>query len=294
MTFASTHQGGNLSAMRRRPVLVYFILAYLIAWGGVLLLVLPVGLSATPEDLAALFGPVFLAMALGPSLASVILTAILDGRAGLKALFGGLLHWRAGPRDYLPALLLVPATALLVLIAFASFSPVYTPALFGPGGGLPLLATGIVIGLAAGAFEELGWTGFAARRLLVERSVVATALLIGIPHGVWHLLVGYYWGEGASYGLLFVPYFIMAWIVALVALRLLIVWLFRHTESTLIAVLAHASYSGGLVMLWPTGTSPAEQTLWTAVFAMMLLGVVAALVWVRGTGDRPLTPRSSS
>ena len=293
MTMVFASENSLVSVIRRHPVLAYFVLAYLIAWGGILLVALPVGgLSASPEALAPLAGPVFIAMALGPSLASVILTALLDGRAGLRALFGGVRRWRIGIRYYAAALFVVPAVALLVLFAFSAFSPVYTPA-FLAGGGVPLLLTGVVFGLVAGGFEELGWTGFAAPRLLSGHTVVATALLIGVPHGIWHLLAGYYWGEGASYGLLFIPYFIMAWIVALVALRLLIVWLYRRTGSTLIAMLAHAGNTGGLLMLWPTGTSPFEQTLWTAVFAVALLGVVAALVWVRGAGNR-FTSRSSS
>lgn len=294
MTMVFASENSLVSVIRRHAVLAYFVLAYLIAWGGILLVALPVGgLAAAPEALAPLAGPVFIAMALGPSLASIILTALLDGRAGLRALFGGVVRWRIGVRYYAAALFVVPAVALLVLLVFSGFSSVYTPA-FLAGGGATLLLTGLVFGLVAGAFEELGWTGFAAARLLSGHTVVATALLIGVLHGVWHLLAGYYWGDGASYGLLFIPYFIMAWIVALVALRLLIVWLYRRTGSTLIAMLAHAGNTGGLLMLWPTGTSPSEQTLWTAVFAVMLLGVVAALVRVRGTGDRPLTPRSSS
>jgi len=293
MTMVFASENSLVSVIRRHPVLAYFVLAYLIAWGGILLVALPVGgLSASPEALAPLAGPVFIAMALGPSLASVILTALLDGRAGLRALFGGVRRWRIGIRYYAAALFVVPAVALLVLFAFSAFSPVYTPA-FLAGGGVPLLLTGVVFGLVAGGFEELGWTGFAAPRLLSGHTVVGAALLIGVPHGIWHLLAGYYWGEGASYGLLFIPYFIMAWIVALVALRLLIVWLYRRTGSTLIAMLAHAGNTGGLLMLWPTGTSPFEQTLWTAVFAVALLGVVAALVWVRGAGNR-FTSRSSS
>ncbi len=264
-----------MSAIRRHPVLSYFLLAFAIAWAGVFML-LPAG-DPGKEELDALLGPVFIAMALGPSLASVLLTAVLGGRSGIKALFGGLVRWRTGPGYYLLALVLVPATALLVLGIFAAVSPVFTPILFSTAGGVPVLITGVSVGLAAGLTEELGWTGFATRRLLIGRSVVAVGLTIGFLHGFWHLLVEYYWGDGASYGRWFIPYFIVAWVLPLTALRLLIVWVFHRTQSTLIAALTHASYTGALVMLWPVGISQGEEMLWTGAFAATLGAAFVAL-----------------
>jgi len=264
-----------MSAIRRHPVPSYVLLAIAIAWGGAFML-LPAG-DPGKEELDALLAPVFVAMALGPSLASVLLTAFLDGRAGIKALFGGLVRWRTGVGYYLLALVLVPATALLVLGLFSAFSPVFTPTLFGAAGGIPLLAAGVFVGLAAGLMEELGWTGFATRRLMIGRGVVAVGLTIGVLHGFWHLFVDYYWGDGTSYGRLFIPDFIVAWVLPLTALRLLIVWLFERTQSTLIAALTHASYTGALVMFWPGGISPGEEMLWTGAFAVALGGAFVAL-----------------
>ncbi|MEO8685266.1 MAG: hypothetical protein ABI414_10570, partial [Devosia sp.] len=179
-----------LTAVRRRPVLSYFVLTFAISWGGILLLVLPGGFVPTRTELGALFLPVFLAMLLGPSLSGLILAFALDGRAGIRALFATFARWRVGSRYYLLALA-APVIALIVLGIFSAFSPIFTPTIFGATGGFPLLATGIGIGLAAGFLEELGWTGFAARRLLLTQNVVATGVLIGVPHGLWHFLVGY-------------------------------------------------------------------------------------------------------
>lgn len=267
---------GAVSVVRLHPILSYFLLAFAISWGGILLLVLPGGLHQTSDQLDALFVPVFLVMLVGPSLSAVILTLMLEGRAGIGALFGTFARWRVGGRYYLLALA-APAVALVVLGTFSVFSPIFIPTIFGPTGGLPLLATGTIIGLAAGFLEELGWTGFAARRLLTTQGVIATAVLIGVPHGLWHFLVGYFWGDGASFGLLFIPYFVLAWIVTLTALRLLIVWLYQRTQSGLIAALTHASYTCALMVLWPVGTSPAETMIWTGVFAVALLAAVVAL-----------------
>lgn len=276
MTNMSTLSGKAGTVVRERPVLAYFLLAFVISWGGIAVLVIPGGLPKTSAELEALFLPVFLVMLCGPSIAGLAMTLLLDGRAGLRALFHTFMRWRVGIGYYLFALV-APAIALIVLGAFSAFSPIFIPTLFGTTGGLPLLAVSLVIGLAAGFLEELGWTGFAARRLLTTKSVLATAVLIGVPHGIWHLLVGYFWGDGASFGLLFIPYFVVAWIVTLTALRLLIVWLYQRTQSGLIAALAHASYTASLMALWPVGTSPSETMIWTGVFALALLAAAVAL-----------------
>ncbi len=110
-------------------------------------------------------------------------------------------------------------------------------------------------------------------------------MAIGVLHGFWHLLVAYYWGDGASYGRLFIPYFIVAWVLPLTVLRLLIVWVFQRTQSILIAALTHSSYTGALVMFWPVGTSPREEMLWAGVFGAALDAAVTALN-VLGTKNR--------
>jgi membrane protease YdiL (CAAX protease family) len=264
------------SFVRQHQVLAYFLLTFAISWGGILAIVLVAGLPGTTAALNALFLPVFVAMALGPSLAGLTLTFAFEGRAGLLHLARSLTRWRIAAPCYVLALA-TPVVALVVLGIFSAFSPAYTPTVFGSSGGVPLLVTGIVIGVAAGFLEELGWTGFAARRLLSTRSVVATAVLIGVPHGLWHFLVAYFWGDGASYGLLFIPYFVVAWVVTLTALRLLIVWLYQRTQSGLIATLTHAGYTASLTALWPAGLTPMETIAWTSAFALTLGALALAL-----------------
>jgi hypothetical protein len=133
-------------------LLAFFGLAYGISWGCIALI-----LSATGFDLSTLrpldTGLIFVAMLLGPSASGLILTAHLEGRAGLRRLWLSLARWQIEGRWVALALLLMPALLLAVLLPLAVF---YDPA-FAPGFQWQLFA----IGLAAGSFEELGWTGFA-------------------------------------------------------------------------------------------------------------------------------------
>jgi len=48
-----------------------------------------------------------------------------------------------------------------------------------------------VIGLSAGTFEEIGWTGFATRRLLKRWRPFVAGLTLGLVRAVWHVLVDF-------------------------------------------------------------------------------------------------------
>ena len=97
-------------------------------------------------------------MLLGPSSAGLTMTALLDSRAGLYELRSRLLRWRVALRWYALSLLTLPVLMLAVLwffsfVADPAFAPRWQWLLF-------------AIGLVAGTFEEIGWTGYATPRLL--------------------------------------------------------------------------------------------------------------------------------
>ena len=154
----------------RHPLLGYFALTFGISWGGILVV-----LGTTGFDLTVLrpldTGLIFISMLMGPSIAGLTMTALLEGRAGLLELGSRLLRWRVASRWYSLALLTLPVLMLAVLWSFSFFAD----SVFAPRFQWPLLA----IGLVAAAFEEIGWTGFAGPRLLsrpnFERCLSASA-----------------------------------------------------------------------------------------------------------------------
>lgn len=222
----------------------YFVMAFTIAWSGVLLAGSPAGM--------------FVAMLLGPSLTSIALTAVAGGAHGLRDLGSRVLHWRVGARWY-AALLLAPSVLVIALTAV------------GPGPHLGSLALA-PIGLAAGMFEELGWTGFATPRLLRRFGWFDTGLVLGIPWAIWHALPDHA-ATHAAYGALWLPH-MLEWLVALVGFRVLMTWIYTRTESVGLAMLLHASFTGSQLVLWPQ-TSPAQELVWYGTFACMLWVAVA-------------------
>jgi membrane protease YdiL (CAAX protease family) len=259
------------SWLRRHKLLAYFALAYSISWGGILIV-----LIATGFDLSALMpfetSLLFVFMLLGPSTSGLTLTVLLDGRAGMRELGSRLVLWRVGARWYAVALLTTPLFLLAILWLL---SAMVHPA-FAPRFQWALLA----IGLVAGACEEIGWTGFATPLLLTRQSPGMAGLSLGLVWALWHVLVDFRYNAGTM-GMAWPLEFAVVYVATLTPYRILMTWVYAHTPSLLLAVLMHASYTGWLLVLFPT-TSFAQGLLWQSAFAVMLW-VAAAVVLCRST-----------
>ena len=157
--------------LRRHPLLGYFALTYGISWGGILVV-----LGSTGFDLNVLrpldTGLIFVCMLLGPSIAGLSMTAVLDGRAGFRDLKSRLLRRHLALGWYALALLTMPVLMLAVLWPLSLIAD----EAFAPGFRWPLFAIGVI----AGTFEEIGWTGFATPRLLVWQRTWVAGLSLGL------------------------------------------------------------------------------------------------------------------
>jgi ABC-type sugar transport system permease subunit len=63
-----------------------------------------------------------------------------------------------------------------------------------------------------------------------------------------------------------------------IAMRVLIAWLYANSGSVLGAQLMHASSTGFLVVLSPPGVSPSQEAMWYLVYAAVLWAVVGVVV----------------
>jgi hypothetical protein len=253
------------------PLLAYYALAFAISWGGFLMVVGPGGFPGTKEQLETLLPFVAWAMLAGPSVAGILMTALIKERAGLRELLSRLPRWRVGARWYAVALLTAPLLAAAVLFALSLSSPIFTT---------DEKATVVLVGIAAGLttlFEELGWTGFAVPTLLRGRhGVLGTGLIVGLLWGAWHLLQ-ISWVSGiysAALPLaLFLPLYLFCAVAQLTAYRVLMVWVYDRTHgSVLVATLMHASLTASTIFIFtPVATGVAFLTY---------ILVLAAALWV--------------
>jgi membrane protease YdiL (CAAX protease family) len=261
--------------IKRHALLSYFTLAFALSWGAVLIVV--GGIPGPKTASEGLLPFALLAMFIGPSVAGLLLTGLVDGRAGLRTLLSRLLTWRVGGRWYAVALLIAPLSVTASLFALTLRSPVFLPGILTTSDKASLLLFGIVAGLATGFCEELGWTGFAVPRLQLRYGVFTSGLIVGILWGAWHFLVNVWGSATSSAGLslaLFLPAVLFSF---LPAYRVLMVWVHDRTESLLVAMLMHASLVAFWLICTPVAIAGVALATWYLTWAAVLWVVVAVV-----------------
>src|SRR5688572_1991413 len=118
--------------IKNHPVLIYYTLAFAISWSIILIVVGvgPGGILATQGQYETLLPFVGLAMLAGPSVAGILLTGLVHGRAGLRELGSRLLRWRVGAGWYAVALLTAPLSMAVALLALSLSSLEFLPGIF--------------------------------------------------------------------------------------------------------------------------------------------------------------------
>lgn len=236
-------------AIARRPMTSFFVLTFGLSWLAWLPYVLSEsGLGVLPFDLPTVLGSTQLlgvlpGAYLGPIFSAFLVTALADGRGGLRVWAGRVLRWRVSWKWYVGVLLGVPAIILLTTLPFA------------PQWQLPATAalSAYAIGLAfqmvtTGLAEEPGWRDFALPRMQPRYGPVRGSVYLGLVWGVWHYpLFLTRWGGWPD----------VAWYVPLeftamtVMVSLVMTWVFNRTgESLPVAIVLHASINNTFSTVW--------------------------------------------
>ncbi len=254
--------------IQRHPIAAYILFLLVWSWGiwsFLFLVIEPGGLLHNPPPLAFLLVVIG---GFGPTLSGLLVTWLVYGREGMRALGVRLRHWRVG-RWWL-ALLIIPAlTAMTPLLRWLAGYPVDTAAM------LSLLLPGLALGIIAGLMEEPGWRGFLLPHLLKRYAPLAASLLVGLVWGgLWH---GYadYFGLGDK-GAAFWPLMLLLGPGVLTAWSLIITRVYEHTQgSLLLSILMHVSLSSSALIFGQSYATINEEILWTTIsVGVAWLGVV--------------------
>jgi membrane protease YdiL (CAAX protease family) len=260
--------------VNRNSLLLFFIMAYAISWIGIVLSFGQVGLhifqgeNVLTGEFPTQLILIWLSMLAGPAISAILVTAITDGSQGLKHLLRSTVNWSTHIKWYGVAILLFPATLLLIFFSLSFVSVKYYPS--------SLLMPGLLVGLIGGFFEEIGWTGFALPKLLSRFDFIKTAIILGLIHSFWHLFADYL-GSVDFYKKLYFFHFFL-WTIALTALRFFIIWIYEHTGSVLLAILTHASFTGSQLILTPPHLNSRETILWYSIFVVVLTMLVLLII----------------
>jgi len=260
--------------IRKHPVFTYYVLTFVISWGAILLAVGPGGFLSTTATSPA-FPLVGVAALLGPSVAGLLATGLVGGKAGYRDLFSDLRRWRVGWRWYAVALLTAPLATLVTLALLSLATTPMVPGILTADDKAALLLTGVSTGLLVPVFEEVGWTGFATPRLLERHGIVATGILMGLLWGAWHLplFAGSVAAAGEVPPALFLGTMLFSW---LVPYRVLMVWAYARTRSVLLGMVMHVPIVVSQYVLNPEGISGKPLFLSLIVYSVALWLLVAA------------------
>jgi len=278
---------------KKHPLLTYYFVTFLISWGGVVLVSGGSGrITSEPSDVP--FLPLYFITVGGPLLASLLLTGLYNGKKGYRELLSRLIKWRVPARWYAVALFAAPLSVFAALFALTLTSQVFMPGIFSSGNnpvalafGLPggnkimLLLFVLGLGLFNSFVEEVGWTGFATPKLLLNHRLIASGLNLGITWGLWHLLSNFI-GSAEAAGAVPLPLYLSVMLLSfLPPFRILMVWVYKHTGSLLMAVLMHASLDVFWILSMPVAITGGERMTWYIVWAAVLWGLVAIVSFSR-------------
>ena len=239
--------------VRRFPVLTFFALAFGLSWLAWMPYVLGNTGLGWEQEIQLPTGPAGQLVGmlpgayLGPLSAAFLVTALTEGRAGLRRWAKRLVRWRVGWCWYVAVVIAVPATIVLATFALpGALAGLTAPSLQVLALFLPML---VIQFLTTATAEEPGWRDFALPRLQDRFGPVLGTSILGVLWGCWHL-----------------PLFCTEWagwpdvswtepvvfVASCIPLSLVMTWLFNRTGQSLpIVMVFHAAINTTYSLLWP-------------------------------------------
>lgn len=246
----------------------YFLLAFGFTW----FILLP-GVLASYQIIKLPF-PNILLVAIaqfGPTLAAFYLTFKRNGKAGILSLIKQALNFRI-PFFWATIIFLLPlalsASAWLLVL---NFNKTYLPLqlLSNP---ILIIPSFLMIFLFQGPIpEEFGWRGYALPRLMEKFGFIKAALLLGVIWASWHL-PGFFMEGVSQSSMPIIPYFI-----TVVALSVIIAWIYYGTGRNLLAaLLTHTMFNLSIALFPPMELKKGADI--SGFIYLSVLYVIAAFV----------------
>lgn len=242
----------NLKAsIRHYPATAFVLCAFVFS---VAVSFAPIGDADKFMILAALLVPI-------PTLVALALASLTGGiRSFLRETFSGRwsLRW-----------VLIAAGIALVARVAVSVLALLTGAISSVEMSAPVLPLIIMIYVFA-LLEEVGWRGFAVRRLVKHRSPIAALLITGIPWSIIHIF--FYMAQAAD-----VPTLLQVFMLNF-ALTIMVTWVYlRSGQIIWAAVILHGSQSVFSVL--NTNIAPDLSLAYSVISYSVIALVILAADW---------------
>ncbi len=228
--------------LQKKPLISFFLLTYIISWS--IWIPIIIYYLMDPFTIAVTTAPIFLVVLVcigffGPTFAALIISALQNGRNGIKNLLSRWTIWKIKIQWYL----FIPIFFLLVTFIgiqlYFGFFSIHSKAnlillilLF------PQFLEGLIfIGAIA---EETGWRGYALPRLMKSKNALSSSIILGTLWACWHLPLNLITGLNIP-----VPLDLFSFLMFLfmcIGDSIIMTWLFNNTKgSVFICYLYHAA-----------------------------------------------------
>ncbi|SDU81448.1 CAAX protease self-immunity [Microlunatus sagamiharensis] len=287
---------GLAALVQRHPLLSFFLLANLLSWAAWTPLVLSAdGLGVWGFSFPRVLGSTQLTGVLpgaylGPITSALIVTAVADGRAGLRRWGARLWRWRVRWTWYAVALLAVPAAFVVAGTVFSGgrvVAPSLTVlALYVPGLLLQMVTTGLA--------EEPGWRDFALPRLQTRFGPLRATMLLGPLWALWHMPLFLTADWGGWPGVRWTEPLVFT--VFCIAFNVVVSWFFNRTgESLPLTMLLHVGVNNFSSVVWsdmfptldPARTLQAQAVVATVAAVVILVATRGRLGYRSSSASRP-------
>ena len=278
-------QTGLRGFIRRRPLISFFLLANLLSWAAWVPYILSAtGLGVFDFTFPALLGSTQLlgvipGAYLGPILAAFIVTAVADGKEGVRRWIGRMMKWRVSWVWYVVSVVGVPAAIILAGLAVSN-EDIHLP----PAAVLVAYLPGLLIQMVTtGLAEEPGWRDFALPRLQRRFGPLVATAILGPLWGLWHMpLFLSEWGGWPNVTWMRVGEFIAFACV----FSVIVTWVFNRTGQSLpLVMLLHVSVNNFMSLAY-SDMFPSMATAEQASHVTLLAGTTAAIVVLAATRGR--------
>jgi CAAX protease family protein len=202
-----------------KRLVLFFALAFPLSWYG-WIIALVKGTTSGPNPL-------------GPLVAALIVTALTEGRMGIKDFLKRLVRWRVGLRWY-AVVFLLPVLCCFVSAGIALATGAKLQSLPKDLSFLEeLVSKFIFIFLFIGLGEEPGWRGYAIEKLQKLYSPLRSSLILAPIWALWHLPL---------MGLEFSPPIIPAFLLSVFGATIVLTLVYNGTRgSVLLCMLMHST-----------------------------------------------------
>ncbi len=262
------------SLASKYPILLFIFLVYALTWPFFIVEVLA-SYEMLPFELPM---PIMILQGFMPGLAAVIVTGLISGKVGIRALLSKLLIIRVGFRWYafaLFSLALVCVTAIALNNLFGTSTVPFLSTKMPPfSGAIELLVNIVVLLIFSAIFnsEELGWRGFVLPRLQSKYNALTSSLILSIPWLFFHLPLFFKLGSSQA------DSSFIAYGIGIMAQTVIFTWMYNNTRgSVLLATLLHAS-SNTWTQIFSINSEATNQFLaWMMPLVLVVIAVIVTL-----------------